>query len=501
MAVAQAAKSSQQAAELASAAAARTLASASGINASGAQAKELATAMANAAAAGRAAAAEVAKSALAWADAPVGQQRRAAVAKLYLALLGRAPDQDGFNSGTASLKAGYALADLANWMLAAQETQKIYPPGMGSEAFITTLFNNLQGMAPDAATLKKWQDKAATLNRGQLVAGIVEEASGLSGVKLDQVQALANLQSKVAESLKQASATLAAALTPEKVLDATAKAIQEASDKATKEAEQADAAAAALAAATPYAKYARPLTELYLAVLGRGPSADEFYGDMGKLRAGGTLVDIADRLLGTEQGVARFPSEAKTFVHSVYLKVLGREPDDGGAKTWLQDMVQGGKSRAQTLVGMLDGVKNYSGPNAVWLGAQHRFQNRVSAALAALAEDASKGLPAARAAMELAERAAKAAEFVGAGRYSDPASTVLTPALKGKVADGMVEATPVTYQESDRWGNVISVSDARNRNWKTEYSYNAANQLVSTTMAEAEDRNTGNKVRAVARNA
>jgi YD repeat-containing protein len=37
------------------------------------------------------------------------------------------------------------------------------------------------------------------------------------------------------------------------------------------------------------------------------------------------------------------------------------------------------------------------------------------------------------------------------------------------------------YQERDRWGNVLSVNDARDANWKTEYLYDANNQVIRET--------------------
>ncbi|MDQ0017856.1 hypothetical protein J2W23_006277, partial [Variovorax boronicumulans] len=33
-------------------------------------------------------------------------------------------------------------------------------------------------------------------------------------------------------------------------------------------------------------------------------------------------------------------------------------------------------------------------------------------------------------------------------------------------------------QNTDRWGNVVSITDPRSSAWKTTYRYNANNQLV-----------------------
>jgi YD repeat-containing protein len=35
-------------------------------------------------------------------------------------------------------------------------------------------------------------------------------------------------------------------------------------------------------------------------------------------------------------------------------------------------------------------------------------------------------------------------------------------------------------QSVDRWGNVLSLTDARDDNWTTRFTYNANNQLLET---------------------
>jgi YD repeat-containing protein len=54
---------------------------------------------------------------------------------------------------------------------------------------------------------------------------------------------------------------------------------------------------------------------------------------------------------------------------------------------------------------------------------------------------------------------------------------------------GQSVATPKTNIEYDRWGNQISVSDARSPDWITRYTYNVNNQLVSTTQQSFVDAN------------
>ncbi|MDP9933519.1 LysM peptidoglycan-binding domain-containing protein [Variovorax paradoxus] len=44
---------------------------------------------------------------------------------------------------------------------------------------------------------------------------------------------------------------------------------------------------------------------------------------------------------------------------------------------------------------------------------------------------------------------------------------------------------PIVNQNTDRWGNVLSISDPRSANWVTTYSYNANNQLIRQVQTDA----------------
>ncbi|MDP9933647.1 hypothetical protein, partial [Variovorax paradoxus] len=44
---------------------------------------------------------------------------------------------------------------------------------------------------------------------------------------------------------------------------------------------------------------------------------------------------------------------------------------------------------------------------------------------------------------------------------------------------------PIVNQNTDRWGNVLSISDPRSANWVTSYSYNANNQLIRQVQTDA----------------
>ena len=66
------------------------------------------------------------------------------------------------------------------------------------------------------------------------------------------------------------------------------------------------------------------------------------------------------------------------------------------------------------------------------------------------------------------------------------ADAVQMPAIQGTGSS----PRPVVIQNTDRWGNVLSISDPRSAGWVTTYRYNANNQLVEQRQTDA-DGNVG----------
>ncbi|MDQ0072702.1 YD repeat-containing protein [Variovorax boronicumulans] len=62
------------------------------------------------------------------------------------------------------------------------------------------------------------------------------------------------------------------------------------------------------------------------------------------------------------------------------------------------------------------------------------------------------------------------------------ANAVQTPAIQGAGSS----PRPVVNQNTDRWGNVISISDPRSTAWVTTYRYNANNQLIEQKQTDAD---------------
>lgn len=85
-----------------------------------------------------------------------------AVRRLYIATLARAPDDTGHQNWQASLASGQTLASIATGFINSTEFSNIYG-ALNNTAFVTTLYNNVLGRAPDSAGLNSW---VTQLNNG-----------------------------------------------------------------------------------------------------------------------------------------------------------------------------------------------------------------------------------------------------------------------------------------------------------------------------------------------
>ncbi|NCO22588.1 MAG: DUF4214 domain-containing protein, partial [Rhodobacterales bacterium] len=105
------------------------------------------------------------------------------VTAIYVAYYDRAPDPAGLQFWTDQVQAGMSLADVATAFSNAAETKAKFPffdtpDVLSSSSFITTVYANLFGRAPDAAGLTFWTgqlDSGAT-PVGQIILAILEGA-------------------------------------------------------------------------------------------------------------------------------------------------------------------------------------------------------------------------------------------------------------------------------------------------------------------------------------
>ena len=99
-----------------------------------------------------------------------------AVRRLYLATLGRGPDDGGWAAWTGALDAGQSVAGIAQGFVGSPEFQAKYG-ALDNAAFTTLLYNNVLHRAPDGAGLTSWVNALnAGMSRATVVAGFSESA-------------------------------------------------------------------------------------------------------------------------------------------------------------------------------------------------------------------------------------------------------------------------------------------------------------------------------------
>ncbi len=98
----------------------------------------------------------------------------AAVLRLYASALGRAPDPQGEHHWTAELQTGTDLATVAQGFLGSQEFMNRYGANPSDDSFVTLLYANVLGRAPDPPGFAGWE---ATLAAGASRATVLVDFS------------------------------------------------------------------------------------------------------------------------------------------------------------------------------------------------------------------------------------------------------------------------------------------------------------------------------------
>ncbi|MCB1332884.1 MAG: DUF4214 domain-containing protein [Roseivivax sp.] len=208
------------------------------------------------------------------------------VLRLYQATLDRAPDVGGFRSWTVALESGAQTLDqVATGFVASAEFQARFgaPDNAG---FVTLLYQNVLGRAPDAAGLAGWTarlDGGAT--RQSVVLGFSESAEFIAA----------------------------------RALDVTA-----------------------YVAVQKDAGWAAEVFQLYQATLGRAPDLAGFLGWADRLADGARYSDVANGFVASAEFGATYGAlDDRGFVTLLYGNVLGRTPDTAEVDAWLGRMATG----------------------------------------------------------------------------------------------------------------------------------------------------------------
>ena len=230
----------------------------------------------------------------------------AQVYRIYEATLGRAPDVGGLTDWTGRLIGGVqGLQDIADRFIASAEFQSRYGNTTDAE-FITLLYHNVLGRAPDAGSFAIWVDRldSGSWSRAEVVLGF-------------------------SESAEFTRATGAAAL------GFSHEGLQ--------------------------AQWTDEVYRLYGATLDRAPDGGGLAAWTEALAGGRTLRDVADGFLHSSEFQSRYGNTTDAeFVTLLYHNVLGRAPDAGSFTIWIDRLGSGAWSRAEVVLSFANSAENVS---------------------------------------------------------------------------------------------------------------------------------------------
>lgn len=220
----------------------------------------------------------------------------AQVFRLYQAVLGREPDNPGHLAWIERLVVeGRELVDVAAGFMGAPEFTARF--GMPSdEGFVTLLYDNVLGRAPDAAGLARWVgDLGSGTSRAEVIVGFSESAEFRANTGV------------AAQSFGQGNSP---------------------------------------------SVWSDDVYRLYQATLDRTPDIDGFLNWAGRLGSGMDYLDVAAGFVNSPQFKATFADGLSNaeFVTLMYDNVLARAPDAGGLANWTGRM-DAGMTRSEVVRG------------------------------------------------------------------------------------------------------------------------------------------------------
>jgi len=103
------------------------------------------------------------------------------IVELYIAYFNRAPDAEGLYFWGAVFNNGYTLAQLANGFIDQDETRAAYPESLSNEDFATVVYGNVLGRIPDQTGFDFWVGAldSGGVSRDQFILSV------LGGAKVD----------------------------------------------------------------------------------------------------------------------------------------------------------------------------------------------------------------------------------------------------------------------------------------------------------------------------
>lgn len=232
---------------------------------------------------------------------------QASIFRLYGATLGRAPDAGGFNTWVGKLNAGASLVGVASDLVGSAEFQSRYG-ALDNSAFVTLLYKNVLGRAPDASGLSSWLDQLnGGGSRAEVVVGFSESAE---------------YRNRTAVPASAWATT---------VLDG--------------------------------AVYGQAF-RLYGATLGRAPDQAGFIQWVDSLASGHGLAEVTTGFINSAEFQRAYGGmDDGQFVSTLYGNVLHRAPDAGGLAAWTGQLAAGA-SRESVVDGFSESVENQNATGA-----------------------------------------------------------------------------------------------------------------------------------------
>jgi hypothetical protein len=226
----------------------------------------------------------------------------AQVTRLYQAALHRLPDQGGLNDWTAALAQGGTLQSLAAAFVSAPEFIALYGAGLDDPGFVTALYQNALGRAPDPGGLATWVG-----------------ALGHGWSRADALVAF----SECPENLAQTRGLVAAGIWD---LD----------------------------------ELAAQVARLYDTVLHRAPDLAGLVGWKGLLASGQlSMAQAAEAFAGSAEFQSIYGAlDNAGFVTALYENALRRAPDADGLATWVYVLEAGVLTRSGVVLGFSESAEH-----------------------------------------------------------------------------------------------------------------------------------------------
>ena len=102
-----------------------------------------------------------------------------AITKIYLGAFNRAPEKSGLEYWTAEIANGKTLNQVIDTIFSLPVVKAIYPDSMSNSAFLTAVYTNVFGKAPDAEGLAYWNAQlTAGQERGRVVITMIDAGLG-----------------------------------------------------------------------------------------------------------------------------------------------------------------------------------------------------------------------------------------------------------------------------------------------------------------------------------